>query len=54
MAAVVASNARLAERVLYTPYGVARHSWFDDSDGDGDTDAADKALIVTANIGTTN
>ncbi|HYE03247.1 MAG TPA: RHS repeat-associated core domain-containing protein [Phycisphaerales bacterium] len=54
VAAVVASNARLSERVRYTPYGVARHSWFDDSDGDGDTDAADKALIVTANIGTTN
>lgn len=38
--AVVAANGDLVERVGYTPYGVARHHWATDVDGDGDVDVA--------------
>ncbi|MFG0257057.1 MAG: RHS repeat-associated core domain-containing protein [Phycisphaerales bacterium JB043] len=40
------------ERVRYTPYGEARHSWGNDVDGDGDADSTDRSIIT--NITTNN
>jgi len=46
--AVIDDAAKLVERVRYTPYGQARHSWKDDVDGDGDSDSTDQSLITSA------
>jgi len=43
--AVIDDAAKLVERVRYTPYGQARHSWKSDVDGDGDSDSADQSII---------
>lgn len=38
----------MLERVTYSAYGVARHHWLGDVDGDGDVDSADVALVNAA------
>lgn len=48
--AMLSSAAAVLERVTYSAYGVARHHWLSDVDGDGDVDSADVAL-VNAGIG---
>ncbi|MCH7798025.1 MAG: hypothetical protein IID28_06215 [Planctomycetes bacterium] len=48
--AVADQAANLKERVSYTAYGVARHHWTRDVDGDGDRDPTDDAIINTLAI----
>ncbi len=48
--AVVDSNARVLERVVYSPYGEARHHQGHDVDGDGDVDTADTAIITAISL----
>jgi hypothetical protein len=46
--AMLSSAAAVLERVTYTAYGVARHHWLSDVDGDGDADTTDVALVNAA------
>jgi len=52
----VGADPQILERVSYSPYGVAAHSWVRDVDGDGDEDGTDRQLIKSSpqvSIGTT-
>ena len=46
--AMTNESGSLVERVRYTPYGQARHSWKDDVDGDGDADSADQSAMTAS------
>jgi RHS repeat-associated protein len=39
---------RLVERIGYDAYGLARHHYHDDVDGDGDTDSTDSGIVAAA------
>jgi RHS repeat-associated protein len=41
----VGADPAILERVMYTPYGTAAHSWPRDFDGDGDEDVVDKGIV---------
>ncbi len=43
--ALIDKNAALVERNVYDAYGVAKHRYADDVDGDGDVDFADQSLV---------
>jgi len=53
-AAIIDENAVVQERVTYSAYGIARHHWPPDVDGDGDADAADITIISTIASGGEN
>jgi RHS repeat-associated protein len=46
--AVMGTASKIFERVSYSPYGVARHHWPGDVDGDGDQDNDDRLAINSA------
>ncbi len=46
--AVLLDNGDLLERVAYTAYGVARHQWLADANGDGAVNSADMSIVLSA------
>lgn len=46
--AMLSSSAAVLKRVTYSAYGVARHHWLGDVDGDGDADTTDVGLVNAA------
>jgi len=52
--AIIDDNAVVQERVTYSAYGVARHHWPPDVDGDGDVDSTDTSIISTIASGGEN
>ena len=46
--AVLLDNGSLLERVAYSAYGVARHQWRTDVNGDGAVNAADLAVLLSS------
>jgi RHS repeat-associated protein len=46
--AIVDADATVIERITYTAYGVARHHWRADIDGDGAVGGADLGLVFSA------
>lgn len=44
--AVLDGTAKLTDRIRYSAYGMARHGWRGDTDGDGATTLADRSIIL--------
>ena len=46
--AIIDQTNALVHRVAYTPYGEARHQWYNDVNGDGEVNAADNTAASNA------
>lgn len=46
---MISDAATLERRVSYSPYGEARHHYYNDVDGDGDVDVNDYNTAIAAN-----
>src|SRR5690606_19372510 len=44
--AVLDGAGKLTDRIRYSAYGVARHGWRGDTDGDGATTLADRSILL--------
>ncbi len=44
--AVLDGTGKLTDRIRYSAYGVARHGWRGDTDGDGATTLADRSILL--------